>query len=168
MKGDTKMNFDSREFRNTMGRFSTGVTVITVKEGGEIHGMTANSFSSVSLEPPIISICIDHRAKCLDLISKAGYFGVNFLKTEQINISKLFANQKVEVKPEVSFKVTEEGVPLLDDALTNLNCKVVNEVEVGDHTVFFGEVLGLKNNEGSPLCFFQGKYRQLAENEAVV
>ncbi|PWA12538.1 flavin reductase [Pueribacillus theae] len=162
------MNFDSREFRNAMGRFSTGVTVITVKGEEDVHAMTANAFSSVSLEPPIILICIDHRAKCLDLITKTGYFGVNFLKAEQINISKLFANQKVNEKPEFSFEITEEGVPLLDDALANLKCKVVKELEMGDHTVFFGEVLGLKNNEGSPLCFFQGKYRQLAENEAIV
>lgn len=159
------MSFDMREFRNAMGNFSTGVTVISVKDGEEVHAMTANAFSSVSLEPPIILVCIDNRANSLNLIKKAGVFGVNFLKDEQINISKFFAKQKVDAEPSFSFDITENGAPLLNDSLANLDCKVIQEVEAGDHTVFLGEVLGLNINEGNPLCFFKGQYRGLEESQ---
>lgn len=156
------MSFDAREFRNAIGCFSTGVTVITVKGEGDTHAMTANAISSVSLDPPIILACIDHRAKCLNLIKDTGYFGVNILKDSQIDISRYFANQKCEQDPQFSFLLTENGAPLLRDALVNINCKVIQSIEVGDHTVFFGEVLDLKTDDGTPLCFYKGQYRELA------
>lgn len=158
------MNFDTIEFRNAMGNFMTGVTLITVgSEGDDFHVMTANSFSSVSLEPPIISVCVDYRAKMLEKISEEGYFGVNFLQEEQINLSKYFAKQYLEENPNFEFNKDEDNVPLLEDALTSLKCKVVKEVVVGDHTVFFGEVEKFVVNEGLPLCFFKGKYRGIGE-----
>ncbi|WP_174734998.1 flavin reductase family protein [Mesobacillus harenae] len=156
------MSFDSREFRNAIGCFSTGITVITVKGEGDTHAMTANAVSSVSLSPPVVLICIDHRAKCLNLIHEAGFFGVNILKDSQIDISRHFANQKCEDDPQFKFITTEEGAPLLENALVNLNCKVIQSVVVGDHTVFFGEVLNLNTEDGTPLCFYKGQYRQLA------
>lgn len=158
------MSFDPREFRNAMGNFATGVTLITVNsDEDDFHAMTANSFSSVSLEPPIISVCVDYRAKMLDKISAEGFFGVNFLKEEQINVSKLFANQKVDEEPTYTFEKADNGVPLYKGALTNLNCKVVKEIVIGDHTVFFGEVVDFKINDGKPLCFSKGKYHQLGD-----
>lgn len=156
------MNFDSREFRNAMGNFATGVTVVSVREGKEAHGMTANAVSSVSLTPPLVLICVDHRANSLQLIRQEGYFGINILTNKQKDISRKFANQKLDGEPEVSFSFPEVGAPLLNNALVNLNCKVVNAVEAGDHTVFFGEVMDLKVSEGEPLCFFKGQYRELA------
>lgn len=161
------MSFDSREFRNAMGSFSTGVTVISVNTEDGVHAMTANSITSVSLDPPILLICIDHKANSLDLIKKVGTFGVNILKEEQIDISRIFAKQKVEEEPEFAFETIDNGAPLLKDSLVNLDCKVVQEVEAGDHTVFFGEVLNLNNNEGNPLCFFRGQYRYLLDTELV-
>ncbi|WP_158738117.1 flavin reductase family protein [Alteribacillus sp. YIM 98480] len=159
------MQVNARTFRNALGCFSTGVTVITVHGGDEPHAMTANAVSSVSLEPPILLICVDHRAKCLEKIQKAGYFGVNVLKNEQLDVSKYFANQKVEGVPSFSFETEQRKAPFLADALVNLECHVVREVEVGDHTVFFGEVHDIKTDEGDPLCFYKGKYRQLAQLE---
>lgn len=156
------MNFDSREFRNAMGNFATGVTVVSVMDGKEAHGMTANAVASVSLTPPLVLICVDHRAKSLQLIRREGYFGVNILTSEQNDVSRKFASQKLNAEPEVSFFFPEVGAPLLKNSLVNLNCKVVNAVEAGDHTVFFGEVIELKVNEGEPLCFFKGQYRELA------
>lgn len=147
-----------------MGSFVTGVTVVSATDGGDVHGMTANSVTSVSLEPPIILVCVDHRAKCLNLIEQSGYFGINILRDDQVDVSRLFANQRIENTPEFTFRNSEVGAPLLNDALVNLNCKVVQSVVSGDHTVFFGEVIELHTNEGTPLCFYKGKYRELAEN----
>lgn len=159
------MSFDPREFRNAMGNFATGVTIVTVNSDNEdgFHAMTANSFSSVSLEPPIISVCVDYRAKMLDKISEEGFFGVNFLKENQINVSKLFANQRLDEEPTYTFEKAENGVPLFKGALTSLNCKVMKEVVVGDHTVFFGEVVDFKVEDGEPLGFFKGKYHKLGD-----
>ncbi len=124
--------------------------------------MTANAFSSVSLTPPLVLVCIDHRAKSLNLIRDEGYFGVNILNQEQVDISKMFANQPLERQPNFSFEMPEVGAPLLNGALVNLNCKVVQEVEAGDHTIFIGEVIDLIIGQGDPLCFFSGQYRKLA------
>lgn len=157
------MSFNSRDFRNAMGAFATGVTVISVADDEDVHGMTANSITSVSLNPPIVLACVDQKAKCLNLIENAGYFGVNILKDYQVEISKLFANQKIEQTPTFTFRQSEIGAPLLNDALVSLNCKVIQSVVSGDHTVFFGEVVELNVDEGTPLCFFKGQYRALAE-----
>ncbi|XID91420.1 flavin reductase family protein [Paenibacillaceae bacterium WGS1546] len=153
---------DPREFRNAMGTFATGVTVISVYHDGKAHGMTANAFSSVSLEPPLVLVCIDHRANSLGYIREAGHFGVNVLSSEQEDVSRLFAHQKLDKTPEIRFSETE-GAPLLEGALVQCNCKVVQTVEAGDHTIFIGEVGEIRRTEGEPLCFYQGKYRALAQ-----
>lgn len=155
------MHFDSRQFRNTVGNFATGVTVVTVETNGETHGMTANSFTSVSLDPPLVLICVDHRANSLQYIKQTGYFGVNILGKEHENISRLFANQKLEEEPVVSFRKSKAGTPLLEGALATMDCKVWQTVEAGDHTIFIGEVLEIDSREGEPLLFFRGKYTEL-------
>lgn len=155
----TKKPFESREFRNAMGSFLTGVTVITVEdEAGEIHGMTANSFTSVSLEPPIILVCIDHKSKTLQKINKANKFGVNILSEKQLDVSKLFANQKTEKNPAYEVEVDGYGVPIIKESISSLSCRVVKAQEVGDHTVLYGEVDNLMTGEGEPLGFLKGKY----------
>lgn len=155
------MAIDFKEFRNTLGHFATGVTVISVNNEGQTHGMTANAFSSVSLDPPLILVCVDHRANSLEFIKKSGYFGVNILKDEQEGISRKFAHQKLDAEPEFSFRQPEVGAPLLNGALANLNCKVDQAIEAGDHTIFIGEVLDIHTEEGKPLCFFKGQYTEL-------
>ncbi|OLO25292.1 flavin reductase [Alkalihalophilus pseudofirmus] len=155
------MEFDFREFRNAMGGFATGVTVISVENEGEVHGMTANAFSSVSLDPPLVLVCIDNRANSLSYIKESGFFGVNFLDAEQEGISRLFAKQKVTKDPVFKFEKSNGGAPLLKDALVNLNCKVYQTIDAGDHTIFIGEVLDLKVKDGEPLCFYKGQYRKL-------
>ncbi len=156
------MAIDARAFRNALGNFATGVTVISVDHEGQAHGMTANSFTSVSLAPPLILVCVDNRANSLGMIEKNGKFGVNILTDKQINISRLFAHQKVEEHPAFTFRYTESGVPLLDGALVNLGCDVFQTILAGDHTIFIGEVKDMQFGEGNPLCFFKGQYRELA------
>ncbi|NRF94382.1 flavin reductase family protein [Paenibacillus frigoriresistens] len=153
---------DGKKFREALGSFATGVTVIGVNNDQTVHGMTANAVSSVSLDPPLILICVDHRAKTLPMIREAGAFSVNILSKEQENISRYFANQPLDQIPEFTFTNQETEAPILNNALTALDCKVHQEVEAGDHTIFIGRVQNIIINSGQPLCFFKGKYTILA------
>lgn len=155
----TKKPFESREFRNAMGSFLTGVTIITVQdEDGSVHGMTANSFTSVSLEPPIILVCLDHHSNTLQKIKKANKFGVNILSEKQLDVSKLFANQKTEKIPSYDIDVDEHDVPIIQDSISSVSCRVIKSDIIGDHTVIYGEVDNLMMNDGKPLGFFRGSY----------
>src|SRR5882672_4130266 len=118
----------STEFRRAMGHFATGVTVVTVeREAGHVHGMTANSFASVSLEPPLVSVCVDHRARLLPLLKEKQRFGVNVLKREQQALSEYFAgleqNPEVGERLGVAFHWTERKIPLLENVLCQLSCR---------------------------------------------
>ena len=156
---------DDRQFRNAMGKFATGVNVIATETDGEIHGMTANAFMSVSLDPKLIVISIKEDAKMLDKIKQSNRFSVNVLSCEQQEESMIFAGQK---KPEEAFQFDYlEGVPVVRNALAQLSCEVYNEHVEGDHTLFIGRVTGLELLDGEPLIFNCGKYRELKELESV-
>lgn len=153
-------------FRRAMGSFPTGITVLTVeREPGQVHGMTANSFTSVSLDPLLILVCIDHNARLLSFLKEQRRFGVNFLRDSQQALSEHFARPQLDLIEEsrlgIHFRWTETGIPLLAEGLAHLGCNVVAEHEAGDHTVFIGEVESLELNEGDPLLYFRGKYRAL-------
>lgn len=146
---------DDRTFRNAMGSFATGVTVITTQVGEEIHGMTANAFMSISLNPKLVTISVDHRAKMLDKIKAAGKYAVNILSEDQVDISMHFAGQK---QADHVYFDEMNGLPVIRDALTKIICDVYQSYEVGDHTLFIGEVKEIQLSEGKPLLFFGGKY----------
>ena len=147
---------DDREFRNAMGKFATGVTVITTEVDGEPHGMTANAFMSVSLHPKLIMISIDNRANMLDKIKEANKFAVNILADQQKDLSMHFAGQTKDER-EIDFQYIE-NIPVLDGTLASIACDVDNSYVVGDHTLFVGKVLDIKQTDGNPLTFFTGKY----------
>src|SRR5699024_5098452 len=147
---------EDRTFRNAMGRFATGVTVITVNEGGETHGMTANAFMSVSLDPKLVLISIDNRANMLDKLKTADSFGISMLREEQKYLAKHFAKQEA-FEGEISFDVIDE-VPVLRDSLTALVCKNYQQIPAGDHTLILGQVEEILFEEGEPLTFFKGQY----------
>jgi flavin reductase (DIM6/NTAB) family NADH-FMN oxidoreductase RutF len=154
------------EFRHALGQFATGVTVVTAERTpGRVHGMTANSFASVSLKPPLILICVAHQAQLLPLIQKQKRFGVSILKEDQQAISEYFAqtveDPDIETRLGIRYRWTESGIPLLDDALAHLACNVVSENPAGDHTIFIGEVESLEVWEGKPLLYLRGSYRKL-------
>lgn len=157
---------DDRKFRNAMGNFATGVTVITTEVNGDIHGMTANAFMSVSLDPKLVVISIDARAKILDKIRESKRYAVNILSREQQDISMKFAGQLKEEK-EVSFDQLN-GLPVVKGALTQVTCEVVGEHVEGDHTLFIGKVTAIHLEENEPLLFFNGKYRTLKPNQFAV
>ncbi|MFC3899795.1 flavin reductase family protein [Aliicoccus persicus] len=149
---------DPREFRNAMGRFVTGVTIITAEDDAGTHGMTANAFMSVSLDPKLITVSIDNKANMLGRVRNAGKFAVNILCNHQQDVSMHFAKQLLKEEP-IEFGELS-GVPIINNALTNVVCDVEREIELGDHTLFVGAVKDIVMNEGRPLTFYSGQYGQ--------
>lgn len=157
---------DSREFRNAMGKFATGVTVISTDVEGMHHGMTANGFMSISLDPALVAVSIGERAQTLQLIKASGRFGVSVLSKEQVNVSKQFAGQ---IPSDETFSFCEEhGFPLVKDSLVQVICTVEQEVLAGDHTIFIGRVEKMLVKDGDPLLFSCGKYAELDPQFAVL
>jgi flavin reductase (DIM6/NTAB) family NADH-FMN oxidoreductase RutF len=152
----------SLEFRHAMGHFATGVTVLTVeREDGSVHGMTANSFASVSLDPPLVSVCVDERAQILPLLKQRGRFGINVLRHDQQALSEFFARPDQSAALQngsVSFHWNQEKIPLLNDVLCWVSCRLFAAHPAGDHTIVIGEVHALRTFEGRPLLFYRGEY----------
>ena len=154
---------DDRFFRDAMGKFATGVTVLLTENEGETHGMTANGFMSVSMDPKLVVISIGHKAKFLEKVSQSKKFSVNILAEDQERYSRHFAGRPEEV---VEFE-TLAGLPVLNGAIAQVACEVVSEHVEGDHTLFVGSVVDLRLEDKNPLLFFSGKYRKLSELEAI-
>ena len=156
------------EFRLALGQFATGVTVITAERApGRVHGMTANSFTSVSLDPLLVLICVSEHAKLLAMVQRHKHFGVNILKENQQAVSEYFAQTEDIAAQEnnlgIRYRWTTSGVPLLEDALAHLACTVVASYIAGDHTIFIAEVETLEIFDGEPLLYLRGDYRRLSE-----
>jgi flavin reductase (DIM6/NTAB) family NADH-FMN oxidoreductase RutF len=154
-------------FRQAMGQFATGVTVITVeKEPGEVFGMTANAFTSVSLNPMLILVCVDEKAKILPLLHEKRRFGVSVLKQTQQAVSEHFAqavqNAEAEHRLALRYRWTPSGVPVLEGTSLQLSCSVVAAHVAGDHTIFVAQVDDAEVQGGEPLLFFRGEYRHTA------
>jgi flavin reductase (DIM6/NTAB) family NADH-FMN oxidoreductase RutF len=157
---------DDRQFRNAMGKFATGVTVITTDIDGKAHGMTANAFMSVSLAPKLVVISIAEKAQMLEKIKASGKFAVNILANDQQELSMIFAGQIKENK-DVNFDELG-GLPVLGGAVVQVACEVANVHVEGDHTLFIGRVTDIQLEEKEPLLFFSGKYRSLVQNESLI
>lgn len=149
---------DDRLFRSAMGKFATGVTVIITETEKQPHGMTANAFMSVSLDPKLVVISVKENAKILPKIQESGKFSVNILSADQQEMSMIFAGQIKD--KEVEF-ARLENQPVIPGALAQVTCEVSAEHVEGDHTLFIGKVTGIELNEGEPLLFFNGRYREL-------
>jgi 3-hydroxy-9,10-secoandrosta-1,3,5(10)-triene-9,17-dione monooxygenase reductase component len=149
---------DQREFRNTLGTFATGVTVITVKgDNGEQIGLTANAFSSLSLDPPLILVCIDKKSDSLSAFQKGRPFVVNILSEEQENDCWTFAKKGADKFANTQYKLSSDGVPILDQNLSTIECEVHDLLEGGDHIIVTGYVKDIsRNEEKKPLLFYKG------------
>jgi flavin reductase (DIM6/NTAB) family NADH-FMN oxidoreductase RutF len=159
------MNFDARSFRNALGSFATGITVVTsVGPDGEPLGFTANSFNSVSLEPPLVLFSLDRGAYSLKAFEAAGVFAINVLREDQQEVSTSFARALSNKWDGVPFETWETGCPIFTEALANFECETTSMHDGGDHVIFVGRVLALRTTEGRPLLYFRGAYRQLVEN----
>lgn len=150
----------ARELRMVMGRFATGVTVVTTTHRDTIHGMTANAFLSVSLRPPLVLVSLG-RCKMSELLPRSGRYGVSVLACDQERFAAHFAGQRVSDQ-EPSF-VWNGDLPLLDGALAHVGCRVVDVHPAGDHVLWIGEVEHLWHRDGEPLLFYTGRFGTLAE-----
>lgn len=151
--------FDSMEFRRALGTFTTGVTVITARSAqGEPVGVTANSFSSVSLDPPLVLWSLAKTAHSLPVFEAAEYFAIHILAAGQEDLSNRFASRGEDKFANLEVQNGLGGAPLLGDCSTRMQCKTVYQYEGGDHIIFVGEVVDLVNNQVPPLVFQAGKY----------
>jgi flavin reductase len=158
--------FSSKEFRATVGAFATGVTVVTTRGEEHAYGMTANAFSSVSLDPPLILVCVISPSEGADHITRNGVFAVNILSQAQEPLSRYFASRDRprgrDAFTEVAHRFGASGSPILDGAAAFMDCRLNATHEAGDHLIFIGEVLEIGGSEdGTPLVFHGGGYRLL-------
>jgi len=150
-------------FRHACGRFATGVAIAAVMdESGVPHGLTVSSFASVSLEPPLILICLGHAVTNIEDFRRSRYFSLSFLREEQVHLSNHFARKGYDRFTGVAWCPGDTGAPLIQDALGTLECTLYQRFTSGDHDIFVGEVVRAKAMDGSPLIHFSGRYRGLA------
>ncbi|HAD09720.1 MAG TPA: nitrilotriacetate monooxygenase [Porticoccaceae bacterium] len=156
------MSLDAREFRDAMGCFATGVTVVTAKSAdGEKVGCTANSFSSVSLDPPLVLWAIAKNANSYDTFMAAKHFAIHVLHSGQEEVSRLFATKEADKFGQVPWTEGQEGTPLLEDYSVRFECTTEHRYEGGDHIIIVGRVHTMDNPDAEPLGFYQGKYAKI-------
>src|SRR5580765_8999774 len=165
----SSMPLDPLEFRQAMGCFATGVTIITVDLEGEVHGMTANAFASVSLDLMLVLVCVDHTTRTHAHLHAKKRFGINVLCEDQRAISEYYAraertHENAEAEAGARFERTKHGTPVLQGSLAYLECRLDSAQVAGDHTIFIAEVEDVVVREGEPLLFFRGKYRKVGDD----
>lgn len=155
------MSIDSREFRDTVGCFATGVTIVTTVDAeGDPVGLTANSFSSLSLDPPMVLFCLDRNVVSFEAFHSNRHFAVNILSAAQEEMSRRFAKSGPEKWSGVEFETHETGCPILGGCIANLECDIDSVYEGGDHVIIIGRVVSIARADGAdnPLTFFRGRY----------
>ncbi len=186
------MTIDKDFFRKTAGQFATGVTIVTTNNQGILAGITVNAFCSLSLDPPLILVCIDLNSATLPAIRESGIFAVNMLTNEQERLSTCFATSSQERYEDfchASFHSAATGAPVIDDVLAFIDARVVAEYPGGDHVIFLGQVVAMgtdgqvafandedrrlatlaadeedPSTEKVPLAYYRGKYRHLTSD----
>lgn len=147
-----------------MGRFATGVTVVTTRVGDEITGMTANAVISLSLEPPLILVAVELKGLMHGALKEGGCFAVNVLRADQESLSTHFATPGPKDFAGIELTAAVTGAPILAAAIAYADCKVVEVVRGGDHDMFVGQMLAGETREGDPLLYYGGRYARLAGN----
>jgi flavin reductase (DIM6/NTAB) family NADH-FMN oxidoreductase RutF len=155
------------EFRQVMRHWASGITVVTTRRKGGIHGMTASSFSSVSLNPPLILVCVDRRNRTHEHLQEQEYFGVHILAAHQQDLSLRCSGRLGEAAHQLDDVPYHEGkssAPILEECLAYLECRLVSAYEGGDHTIFVGEIIDSGFTPGGrPLLYFDAGYHHLAD-----
>lgn len=150
------------EFRRAMGSFASGVNIVTTRsEEDEMLGMTVSAFSSLSLEPPLVLICIDKRASIHDHLKEDRHFAVNVLAEDQESLSARFASRDSDRFNGIECAEGACGSPLIEGALAHIECRIVAVYPGGDHTIYVGEVEATRVIDGNPLAYFRGRYSRL-------
>jgi flavin reductase (DIM6/NTAB) family NADH-FMN oxidoreductase RutF len=160
--------FNSREFRSALGAFATGVTVVTTQGPEHSYGLTANAFSSVSLDPPLVLVCVNSGTRGSESIEQNRVFAVNILSAEQEPLSRYFASKErprgKDAFSEITHRTEVTGSPIIDGVAAYLDCRLAASHLAGDHVIFIGEVMALGVDlNGKPLVFHQGQYRYFGE-----
>ena len=152
------------EFREAVRRFASGVTIVTVAIEDELHGMTASSFASVSLDPPLVLVSLDKTSRTRTMIATAGSFAVNVLADEQEDVAHAFSRSGDNKFESLAHRIGPLGAPLLDGTLAWLECRTTKVIDGGDHDVFMAEVLATGGRDGDPLVYYDRDYRSLKES----
>lgn len=153
------------EFRSALRHLATGVTIVTTRDTeGRPSGLTASAFTALSLEPPLVLVCIDREAAAHPALEQHGWFAVNMLAAGQEPLSRQFAASGGDKFAGVAFREGQASLPLLDGVLVALECRIVDRHQGGDHTIFVGQVEGASMGAGSPLVYFRGAYHHLGAN----
>lgn len=153
---------ESRKFRDISGSFATGVTIITTKnEEGVPVGMTANSFTSLSLDPPLVLINVDKKSSLYSAFIQAESFAVNILSSSQEELSRRFSTRNIDRFEGVGFEEDATGAPILPNVIGYFDCEKVQQYDGGDHVIIIGKTKSGEVREGEPLLFFKGKYRNI-------
>jgi flavin reductase (DIM6/NTAB) family NADH-FMN oxidoreductase RutF len=155
------MAIDIATFRAVMSRFATGVTVVTTCAGTERLGITVNAFCSVSLDPPLVLICVEHGSQVHDALIASGVFAVNFLSRDQENLSVCFAGRSEERFSNfcgVTSHTIATGAPIFDDSLGFVDCRIVATYPGGDHSIILGQVEAQEAYDGEPLLYYRSHY----------
>ena len=155
------MAFDPMLQRQIMGRFATGVTVVTTRYGEQTSGMTANAVMSLSLDPPLIVVSVDRQSNMHEHLTQGKCYAINVLKRDQEEISRRFAVPGPKDFSDLELTVAETGAPVFVDALAFVDCRVVEVARGGDHDMFIGEPVAGETHDGQPLIFYSGGYTQL-------
>ncbi len=151
------------EFKHACGRFATSIAIASVMDAnGTPHGLTISSFASVSLDPPLVSICLGHAVTSIDLFRKAKFFGLSVLRADQREISQRFARKNQDRFDGLEWRCGQYGVPLLVNVLAEVECAKRQIVTAGDHDILIGEMVASRVHDGDPLIHFASCYRQLA------
>ena len=150
------------DFRRVLGHFATGVTILTTCDNdARATGLTASAFSSVSLDPPLVLICVDHKSQSYPALRERGCFAVNILSVEQQAISRRCASSRLDKFDDVPHTISDLGLPLIEGAIAHLECTTVSTHVEGDHTIFVGRVESIGVGEGEPLLYYRGRYHRL-------
>jgi flavin reductase (DIM6/NTAB) family NADH-FMN oxidoreductase RutF len=163
------MTIDSEQLRHAMRAWTTGVAVVTAVHDGKQYGMTVNSFTSISLEPPLISVALKKLTHTHDLVEKSGEFSATILSAHQQRLSEIFAGKHPEIKDRFEGVATESlaiRAPLLKGGMAYLNCRVMNSISAGENTLFVAEVVAARGEgEGNPLVYHNRVYWKLATTQ---
>ena len=161
------MTLDSEQLRRAMRAWTTGVTVVTAKYKDQQYGMTVNSFTSISLEPPLVSVALRRLTHTHDLVEKSGEFAVTILSADQKELSDRFAGKLTDIKDRFDGLPTETlalDIPLLKGGIAYFNCRVVNSIPVGENTLFVAEVIAVRGEgEGNPLVYHNRVYHRIVK-----
>jgi flavin reductase (DIM6/NTAB) family NADH-FMN oxidoreductase RutF len=157
------MSIDPDTFRSVLGRFASGVTIITTRdEAGRDHGMTVSAFSALSLTPPLVLACVERNAGMHDVLGRTGFFTVNILSSSQEALSRRFSDLDAQQRFDgIGYTRGRKGAAVLDDVLAVLECTVVSRIDGGDHGLFIGAVETAVTEDTRPLLYYRGGYAQL-------